>query len=109
MPFEQGNQLGTRTKRNHTIMAAKMREAFIVGANKVWGKLLAAQFKDAETNYKVRQYVFDQTIGRPRETLEIEGGVNMNIDKAVILQINKIYGEKQIEGNGTEGNGKANI
>lgn len=65
------------------------------------------QAKDGDN--ATRKDLFDRAYGRPKETLEVEGGVNMNIDKAVILQINKIYGEKQIEGNGTEGNGKTNI
>lgn len=50
-------------------------------------------------------YLIDQAIGRPKETMEIEGGMNVNIDKAIILQLSKAYGHK--EGNVKfVGNGK---
>ena len=98
MVFVKGNNYGALSKRNHTALSEKMKAAFITGASNVWSKLMKAQFKDAMINYKASQYVIDQVIGRPKETLEVEGGMMMQIDKAIIMQIGKIYGKK--EGNG---------
>lgn len=113
MSFQVGNsygRIGSRGKANHTLLSERMREAFVSGAYKVWNKLLRAHFKDSETNYKARQYLFDQVIGRPKETIELEGGSLMQIDKAIILQVGKAYGQHQVtEGNGKAGNGRASI
>lgn len=54
-------------------------------------------------------YLLDQAMGKAKETLEVEGGVNMNIDKAIILQIGKVYGKEQITNGKYTGNGQAGI
>ena len=55
-------------------------------------------------------YLLDQAIGRPKETMEIEGGLNMNIDKAIILQVGKTYGQqKEITNGKYDGNGHSSI
>ncbi len=100
MPFQHGNTSGQSNKRKHTVLSEKLRAAFVAGANKIWPKLLKAQFKAAEKDGRARQYIFDQVIGRPKETLEVEGGSVLQVDKMVMVQINNIYGAKQITGNG---------
>ena|SRR3990167_11421647 len=95
--FQKGNSLGSQAKNN--VLASRMRIEFINGARKWWNKLMQAQFRDSIDNYKARQYVIDQVIGRPKESLEIEGGPMINIDKAIILNLERAYGGKFI-GNG---------
>lgn len=49
---------------------------------------------------QAQNYLIDQAIGKAKDTVEVEGGPIVQIDKAVIVQIGKIYGAKQITGNG---------
>ena len=47
-----------------------------------------------------QNYLLDQAIGRAKETVVNEGGPMVNIDKAIILQLDKAYGQGKHIGNG---------
>ena len=104
--FQKGNT--EATKNESLVVSRRMRDTFIDSASKVWNKLIQRQLKDAMFDIKARQYVIDQVIGRPKETLEMDTPVMVNIDKAIVMQINKLYDSH--EGNGKHiGNGKAEV
>src|SRR3990167_4442998 len=119
--FKKGNQLGNRKgrkKASHTIAAAKAREHLVNSIAEEMEPIVTAQKEAAKGMYvekeigkkkvivyritpdlKAGEYLLNQVAGKARETIEHEGGPIVNIDKAIILNLERAYGGKFI-GNG---------
>lgn len=73
--------------------AEQLRDLFINKASDKWEELVKAEIRDAKKNYKARHYIFDQVIGRPKESGELKTKLAYNIDARIVENINKIYGK----------------
>mgnify|MGYP001578112702 CR=1 FL=1 len=123
--FTKGNKLGGRNTSLATITVQKSREYLMKSIAEDLSPILLAQREAAKGIYfekkigkkkvivyrmapelKAGEYLLNQLVGKPKETIEMEGGPMVNIDKAIIMQINKLYDAN--EGNGKYvGNGKS--
>lgn len=82
MPFQKGHPGYKKpgTKNGATIAAEKLRAQFQEKFGENWQLLLDQQLEDAKKDPKARQYVFDQVIGKPTETVKVEEEVTLKID-----------------------------
>lgn len=87
----KGRPVGSKNK--NTLYAEGLRDLFINKASEEWEELVKAEIRDAKKNYRARHYIFDQVIGRPKESVELETKPAYNIDARIVESINKIYGE----------------
>jgi hypothetical protein len=75
--YGKGMQKGQKARK--TIAREHARETFELAQLKKWEKISDAQAKDAIKNYKAREYTINQVIGKPQETIELEGKVRLLI------------------------------
>jgi hypothetical protein len=84
----------TGSKNKNTIYTEQLRELFVNRAGEEWNELVKAEIRDAKKNYRARHYIFDQVIGKSKESIELDTRIEHNISDGVIETINKIYGNK---------------
>lgn len=84
MPFTKGHKLAKGrpwgAKNEKTIAKEKAREIFEQEQLKVWMDISKKQAKRSLVDDKAREYAINQVIGKPRETVEIEGEMKLKID-----------------------------
>ena len=78
-----------------TLKREELRRQFEEFFGRKWTDLMIAQVKDSEKDYRPRQYVFDQMIGRPKESFELSGDENKPIVIELAEAIKKIYGDDE--------------
>ena len=91
----ENGKLGGRppgVKNASTIKKEALRQRFEEYFAKEWDTLVESQMKDAIENFKARHYVFDQILGKPKESLELSGDENKPIAFEITEAIKKIYG-----------------
>ena len=79
----ENGKLGGRpkgAKNAATINREKLRDHFHEYFGLRWSELMEKQLKSALKDFKPRQYVFDQIIGKPRETLEMNADIILKLD-----------------------------
>ena len=79
MPFIKGQtktggrQKGTTDKKTQS--QERQREIFNTMVDAKWKPLIEAQIVDAMNNFKARHYIFDQRIGKAKESIEHSGEI----------------------------------
>ena len=115
MPFQKGNKLSRgRPKAGHTISAEKAREVLVREVTNRMEDLLKAKFALALGHKRVKttptgkeiiysispdgssiEYLFNQAIGRPKETTELVSSPNKPLQILFIVKesMERIYGQ----------------
>ena len=121
--FVKGNSMGGRAETS--VIASRSRKYIMNAVEKDLEPIVLAQREAAKGMYvekkigkkkvivyrlvpelKAGEYLLNQLIGKAKETIEHEGGPILNIDKMMLIQMNKLYDKH--EGNGKfVGNGQA--
>ena len=63
-----------------TIETKERRKLFDRMVKKKYKDIIAVQIADALVDSRARHYLLDQYIGKPKEEVEVSGGVNLIID-----------------------------
>lgn len=75
MPFQKGNDYGSRKGRHkNTIEREEQRAAFNRAVDRKWKKIIDNEMQEAINDFKVRHYVIDQRIGKATESKEVKIG-----------------------------------
>ena len=85
MPFQKGHHLAKGrskgSKNKVTLKAEELRAKLEDEVASNWELILRDQLRDAKQNFKPRQYLIDQVIGKPKESVEISGEIGFNFDE----------------------------
>ena len=81
MPFQKGNKEGYK-KPHKSIERERQRDVFNKLVDEKWEPIVKAQIKAAldPDNNQARHYLMDQRFGKPKEEIEMSGGVTLIID-----------------------------
>ena len=66
----KGRPVGSKNK--NTVYTEQLRELFVNKASEEWDELVKAEIRDAKKDYRARHYIFDQVMGKSKESVEIE-------------------------------------
>ena len=84
MPFQEGHpRYGGKKegqKNRKTIAREKAREVFEKTQLKRWTEISKKQADEALVDQKAREFTINQVIGKPKETVEVEGEISIKID-----------------------------
>ena len=104
MPFQKGNKLGGRTKGYKAVAVEKLREFWVNKVAENAEMLFEKELELAQGVYlgrkkinkdgteeiidvyrekpdsKAVEYLVNQTIGKPKETVEMQGGMNIQLN-----------------------------
>jgi hypothetical protein len=90
----KGRPVGSKNK--NTIYADQLRDIFVNRVSDEWDELVKAEIRDAKKNYRARHFIFEQVIGKSKESIEIteDKEQTSRISETVLKQIDKIYGKQ---------------
>lgn len=93
----KGRPIGSKNK--NTLYAEQLRDLFINKAGKEWEELVKAEIRDAKKDYRTRHYIFDQVMGKSKDSVEISEDKEMTnrVNEDIIKQLHKVYGRKDID------------